>query len=148
MKAALGNKKPVKQAEPRKQELPKPVKQSAKLQPVAKKKVKAMPVQEPPKKGKRAAVSLRKKATVIQVQPVGGTPVVLPKEERIPVDLETVLSLVHPSVNADIATEILHCLQDSHSKTEFHNALQQHFDNDNAKLYYHSMKPCFVTFAE
>ena len=148
MKAALGNKKPVKQAEPRKQELPKPVKQSAKLQPVAKKKVKAMPVQEPPKKGKRAAVSLRKKATVIQVQPAGGTPVVLPKEERIPVDLETVLSLVHPSVNADIATEIVHCLQDSHSKTEFHNALQQHFDNDNAKLYYHSMKPCFVTFAE
>ena len=82
------------------------------------------------------------------MQPAGGAAVVLPKEERIPVDLEMVLSLVHPSVNVDTATEILHCLQDSHSKTEFHNALQQHFDNDNAKLYYHSMKPCFVTFAE
>ena len=149
MKAALGSKKQLKQQEVPKQELPKAVKKTAKLQPVAKKKVKDVrPVQETPKKGKRAAVSLRKKATVIQVQPAGGAAVVLPKEERIPVDLEMVLSLVHPSVNVDTATEILHCLQDSHSKTEFHNALQQHFDNDNAKLYYHSMKPCFVTFAE
>lgn len=148
MKAALGSfKQPAKKSEA--QNVQKPVKKTAKLQPVQKKTVKGI-VQAPaaPKTGKRAAVSLRKKATVIQVQPAGGAPVVLPKEECIPVDLETVLSLIHPAVNVDTATEILHCLQGSHSKTEFHNALQQHFDNDNAKQYYHSMKPCFVTFAD
>ncbi len=148
MKAALGSKKqPAIQPEMPKQEPKTPAKKTAKLQPVPKK-VKGIRVQEQPKKGKRAAVSLRKKATVIQVQPAGGSPVVLPKSEHIPVDLEMVLSLVHPAISSDTAAEILHCLQDSHSKTEFHNALQQHFDNDNAKQYYHSMKPCFVTFAE
>ncbi len=151
MKAALGSKKQPAKIQPEQpvqlmQDVRKAAKKTAKLQPVAKK-VKDVRVQQP-KKGKRAAVSLRKKATVIQVQPAQSAPAALPKEERIPVDLEMVLSLVHPTVNVDVATEILHCLQDSHSKTEFHNALQQHFDNDNAKLYYHSMKPCFVTFAE
>ena len=148
MKAALGSKKqPAKKTEP--QNAQKPVKMSAKLQPVAKKAAKpAASAAGNAKNGRRAAVSLRKKTTVIQVQPAGAAPVVLPKEERIPVDLETVLSLLQPPVTVDTATEILHCLQDSHSKTEFHNALQQHFDNDNAKQYYHSMKPCFVTFAD
>lgn len=144
MKAALGSgniKQPLLAPEHIAQKIPqKNVKQQA-----APKKVR---VQEQPKKAKHAAVSLRKKATIIQVQPAGGTPVTLPKEERIPIDLETVLSLIPPTVSNDTASEILHCLQASHSKTEFHNALQQHFDNDNAKQYYHSMKPCFVTFAD
>ena len=101
-----------------------------------------------PKKGKKASVSLRKKATVIQVQPMSSAPAAIAQTESIPIDLETVLSLVQPGVTVDTATEILHCLQESHSKTEFHNALQQHFDNDNAKAYYHSMKPCFITFVD
>ena len=147
MKAAIGSKKqPARQAEVTEKQ--KPVKKTAKLQPVAKKVKSVRPAQEQAQKGKRAAVSLRKKATVIQVMPAAGAPAALQKEEHIPVDLEMVLSLVHPSVNAETATEILHCLQGSHSKTEFHNALQQHFDNDNAKQYYHSMKPCFITFTE
>lgn len=103
---------------------------------------------ETKKKGKPASVSLRKKATVIQVQPVGAPAAVLPQTETVPIDLETVLTLVQPPVTIDTASEILHCLRDSRSKTEFHNALQQHFDNDMSKQYYHCMKPCFVTFAE
>lgn len=139
MKSVLGKAKKPKQSEAK----------AAKLQPIATK-VKAAKAQEAaenkPAKGKKAAVSLRKKATVIQVQPVAAP--ALPHTDSIPIDLETVLSLVQPDVTVDTATEILHCLLDSHSKTEFHNALQQHFDNDNAKAYYHSMKPCFITFAE
>ncbi|MBQ8923072.1 MAG: hypothetical protein IJ060_13110 [Oscillospiraceae bacterium] len=103
---------------------------------------------EKSKTGKPASVSLRKKATVIQVQPVGAQAVTLPQTEPVPVDLETVMSLVHPAVAPETASEILRCLLDSRSKTEFHNALQQHFDNDNVKQYYHCMKPCFITFAE
>ena len=123
------------------------VKKPAKAQPVLKKAKKAE-VKPEKKKGKAASVSLRKKATVIQVQPVGGPVYSEPHEESVPIDLETVLTLVQPAVNVDTATEILRCLQASHSKTEFHNALQQHFDNDNVKQYYHCMKPCFITFVE
>ncbi|GEM_PF-1133328 len=104
------------------------------------------------KQNKRTSVSLRKRATVIQLQPAGSAAIPLPQngmqEEVIPVDLETVISLIEPPVSTETATDILHCLRESHSKTEFHNALQQHFDNDNAKQYYHCMKPCFVTFLE
>ena len=99
-----------------------------------------------PRRGKKAQVSVRKRATVIQLQPSGSAPAALPHEEPIPVDLETVISLIDPPVSTETATDILHCLLESRSKTEFHNALQQHFDNDNAKHYYHCMKPCFVTF--
>lgn len=123
------------------------LKKAAKAQPVLKKAKKADEKAEK-KKGKAAAVSLRKKATVIQVQPVSGPVYTEPQEDAVPIDLETVLTLVQPAVNVDTATEILHCLQKSHSKTEFHNALQQHFDNDNVKQYYHCMKPCFITFVE
>ena len=124
------------------------LKKPAKAQPVLKKvkKAEAKPAQK--KNGKAAPVSLRKKATVIQVQPVSGPVYTPPQEDAVPIDLETVLTLVQPAVNIDTATEILHCLQESHSKTEFHNALQQHFDNDNVKQYYHCMKPCFITFVE
>ena len=120
----------------------------AKAQPVVKKAKKADDKPAQKKKGKAASVSLRKKATVIQVQPVSGPVYTEPHEDTVPIDLETVLTLVQPAVNVDTATEILHCLQESHSKTEFHNALQQHFDNDNVKQYYHCMKPCFITFVE
>ncbi len=123
-------------------------KHSAKAKPVLKKAKKTEEKPEPKKKGKPAAVSLRKKATVIQVQPFSGPVHTAVQADRVPIDLETVLSLVQPAVNADTAAEILHCLQESHSKTEFHNALQQHFDNDNVKQYYHCMKPCFITFVE
>lgn len=101
---------------------------------------------EKPVKAKRAAVSLRKKATVIQVQPAGAAPVTAEEPEGIRVDVDTVLSLIKPKVNADTAAEILQCLLGSHSKIEFHNALQQHFGNSDVKQYYHCMKPCFVTF--
>ena len=100
------------------------------------------------KTAKKASVSLRKKATVIQVQPVGAQAAPLPKTDSVPVDLETVMSLVHPAIAPETASEILRCLLDSRSKTEFHNALQQHFDNDNVKQYYHCMKPCFISFTE
>ena len=120
----------------------------APIQPSPKKVKPAKQQSGQPKKAKRASVSLRKKATVIQVQPIGALPVSVPQADTIQIDLETVLSLIQPTVTVDTATEILHCLQASSSKTEFHNALQQHFDNDNVKQYYHCMKPCFVTFAE
>lgn len=99
--------------------------------------------------GKPASVSLRKRATVIQVQPMHIVPTQadtaaanITSEEDI--TLETVLALVEPNITDEIAAEILHCLQESHSKTEFHNALQQHFDNDSVKEYYRCMKPCFA----
>ncbi len=149
IKAAAGSRSKAKKAAPQ-ESLPAPRKTAAKPQPVKKAKgTTASP--EKKKKGKPAAVSLRKKATVIQVQPAGSNsplPVPPQADHVIPVDLDTVLSLIQPSVPTDIAAEILRCLQQSKSKTEFHNALQQHFDNDNVKQYYHCMKPCFITFAD
>lgn len=123
---------------------------TARIKPVAQKvKPEKSTELRPAKNVKHASVSLRKKATVIQLQPVGmPEPIAAAPSDSVPIDLETVLSLVHPAINADTASEILKCLQSSHSKTEFHNALQQHFDNDNVKQYYHCMKPCFVTFVE
>ncbi|MBR6107525.1 MAG: hypothetical protein IKQ39_05915 [Oscillospiraceae bacterium] len=143
MKSALGNaaKQTARHAAA---EEPVPLRNAAKAKPAVKKQAEP----QPKKKGKPASVSLRKKTTVIQVQPVGAPASVLPQTEAIPIDLETVLTLVQPPVTIETASEILHCLRDSRSKTEFHNALQQHFDNDMSKQYYHCMKPCFVTFAE
>ncbi len=146
MKAALGTAAKQKANRPAPAEEPAPLRTPAKAKPVAKKQQSTQA--EPRKKGKPASVSLRKKATVIQVQPVGAPASVLPQTETVPIDLETVLTLVQPPVTIETASEILHCLRDSSSKTEFHNALQQHFDNDMSKQYYHCMKPCFVTFAE
>lgn len=155
MKAAIGN-----LTKKQKQEAA-ASKKAAMPQPVAKKtkETKEQPPQTDPapaqkqtnkKKKQPAAVSLRKKTTVIQVQ--SAAPLPAPQSEHIsdavPIDLETVLSLIQPAVGVDTATEILHCLQQSHSKTEFHNALQKHFENDTVKQYYRCMKPCFITFTE
>jgi hypothetical protein len=148
IKVAIGNKPKKAKKNDMQNESAVLTKRSAKAQPVLKKSRQAEEKPEQKKKGKPAAVSLRKKATVIQVQPVSGPVHSAVQADRVPIDLETVLSLVQPTVNADTAAEILHCLQESHSKTEFHNALQQHFDNDNVKQYYHCMKPCFITFVE
>lgn len=158
IKAAVGGKKSAKKTQPSvlstltvpAAPVRKTKTQPAPAAPAVKKQLRPEPVQEeqPKKKGKKANVSLRKKAKVIQLQPAGAAPVTVPQSDSVPIDLETVLTLVQPQVSVEIASEILHCLQLSHSKTEFHNALQQHFDNDNAKQYYHCMKPCFITFVE
>lgn len=98
------------------------------------------------KSKKKAPISLRKRATVIQVQPVVSTPVPMGNstvtEEDLTVD--TVRSLITPAVSDETAAKILACLLDSRSKTEFHNALQQCFGNDDVKEYYRCMKPCFA----
>ncbi len=98
---------------------------------------------------KRAAISLRKRATVIQVQPPTVSDPSFPAEQ--PSDgkdtelltVERVRDLIVPPVSTEIAAQILACLQKSSSKTEFHNALQQCFGNDDVKEYYRCMKPCF-----
>lgn len=106
------------------------------------------------KTSKPAKVALHKRATVIQVQPMNVTtaqavvPAAKPAKHEaksIPnaITIDTVLSLVELPINAEIAGEILRCLNESKSKTEFHNALQQHFSNDDVKEYYRCMKPCF-----
>lgn len=153
LKAAIGN-----QTKKQKQEAASS-KKAAKPQPLAKKMkdAKEQPAQQDAaqkhaakQKKQPAAVSLRKKTTVIQVQ--SAAPLPAPQSEHtpevMPIDLETVLSLIQPAVGVDTATEILHCLQQSHSKTEFHNALQKHFENDIVKQYYRCMKPCFIAFTE
>ncbi len=102
---------------------------------------------------KSAKVALHKRATVIQVQPMNLTtaqaviPPEMPQQTEKTIHnaitVDTVLSLVELPINTEIAADILYCLNHSHSKTEFHNALQQHFGNDDVKEYYRCMKPCF-----
>jgi len=124
-------------------------------QPVKKAKATTAPIVKPAvqkpaakKNGKKATVSLKKRAAVIQVQsaPIPA-PVATVHTESTSFSADYVRSLIRPPITAETANEILHCLQDSRSKTEFHNALQQHFDKDNVKLYYHCMKPTFSSFA-
>lgn len=138
IKSALGNRCAEKKAETQVILKPAAAARRAAAQP--------KPEKERSKPTKKVSVSLRKRATVLQLQPTGGAPVAVSRTQAIPVDLETVVSLIEPPVSTETATEILHCLLESRSKTEFHNALQQHYDNETAKLYYHCMKPCFVTF--
>lgn len=94
-------------------------------------------------KGKTAAVSLRKKATVVQVQPAPAPVPEQPAQES-GVTLDFVVSLIDPALPLSAAEEILSCLQSCRSKTEFHNALQQRFDNDTVKALYHCLKPCYA----
>lgn len=107
------------------------------------------PVPSAPKraKGKPAAVSLRKKATVIQLQPAAQSApaAAVPRSSEPAVTLDVILSLIEPRVSAETAEEILYCLRTCGSKTEFHNALQQRFDNDSVKQYYHCLKPCYAS---
>ncbi|MBR3268182.1 MAG: hypothetical protein IKI58_05575 [Oscillospiraceae bacterium] len=140
MKAALGNLKKQKAAE-KITAIPETVPAAAAKPAVKKQKTGG---EQQTKKGKPASVSLRKKATVIQVQPVQTA--AAPEPESF--NVETVMALLKPPVSPDTASEILRCLLCSKSKTEFHNALQQHFDNAVVKQYYRCMKPCFSTFAE
>ena len=98
------------------------------------------------KNGKKATVSLKKRSTVIQVQ---SAPIPVPAAASSGgsgFSVEYIRSLIEQPITPETAAEILHCLEDSRSKTEFHNALQQHFDKDNVKLYYHCMKPTFSSF--
>ncbi|MBQ4345611.1 MAG: hypothetical protein IJC75_00580 [Oscillospiraceae bacterium] len=95
---------------------------------------------------KKAAISLRKKATVVQVQPVIHTEAV-PAPAAMQtgaMTMDTLRSLLPHEVGAENAAQIFACLTESHSKTEFHNALQQSFSNEDSKLYYHCLKPCFA----
>lgn len=62
-----------------------------------------------------------------------------PKAPKLTV--ETVSALLEPGTPKKAASEILRCLQTSHSKTEFHTALQHSFDAESVKRYYHSVKP-------
>lgn len=105
---------------------------------------------EPPvvssKSKKKAPISLRKRATVIQVQPVVSVPASANPSAITVANLtvDTVRSLIEPPVSDESAAQILACLLESSSKTEFHNALQQCFGNDDVKEYYRCMKPCFA----
>ncbi|MBR5405737.1 MAG: hypothetical protein IK107_05530 [Oscillospiraceae bacterium] len=90
-----------------------------------------------------AAVRLRKK--VVQVQPAA--PAAQRYQDTAPT-LDTILALIEPPVTVGTAEEILACLRRCRSKTEFHNALQQRFDNDTCKQFYHCLKPCFADFLE
>ena len=94
-------------------------------------------------KPKKASVKLRKKATVVQIQPAGAAPVPVPHTSEPEVTLDMVLSLIDPPVTVETAGVILEDLRSCRSKTEFHNALQQHFDNDTVKQFYHCLKPCY-----
>lgn len=95
---------------------------------------------------KSATVRLRKKAFV-QVQPAAASPRAAKVEDDMPT-LDTILALIDPPVSVGTAREILKCLQSCRSKTEFHNALQQCFDNDTCKQFYHCLKPCFSAFLD
>ena len=99
------------------------------------------------KNGKKATVSLKKRSTVIQVQSAPmPVPAAAVQTDKAGYSVDYIRSLIEQPITPETAAEILHCLEDSRSKTEFHNALQQHFDKDNVKLYYHCMKPTFASF--
>lgn len=91
---------------------------------------------------KQVGVRLRKK--VVQVQLAAASPAPRYAEPT----LDTILALIDPPVTIGTAEEILFCLRSCRSKTEFHNALQQRFDNDTCKQFYHCLKPCFSEFLE
>ena len=95
-------------------------------------------------KGRTASVSLRKKATVVQVAPAPAPQQKPQPAPDSPVTLDMVVSLIDPAMPMSAAEEILTCLQTCRSKTEFHNALQQRFDNDTVKALYHCLKPCYA----
>ena len=95
-------------------------------------------------KGKTAQVSLRKKASPAPAQPAQAPVPAAALDEKEIVTLDMILALIDPPITTDTATEILRCLQSCRSKTEFHNALQQRFDNDTVKLFYHCLKPCYA----
>lgn len=101
-------------------------------------------------KAKKAQVSLKKRTKTLQVQPVVVD--MLQQESSHPdlstMSLESVMAVIEPEIKPEVASDILHCLQESHSKTEFHNALQQHFGNEDVKQYYRSCRPFFSYFQE
>ncbi len=104
----------------------------------------AAPKAAPKKEKKKAAISLRKKATVVQVQPICNAADPTAAMTLTAVSADMVRDLLPDTVTDAIAQQIFNCLTDSHSKTEFHNALQQSFSNEDSKLYYHCLKPSFA----
>ncbi len=99
---------------------------------------------EPKKDKKKAPISLRKKATVVQVQPIFNAAEATAALTMPAVSADAVRDLLPDTVTDEMAQQIFNCLTDSHSKTEFHNALQQSFSNEDSKLYYHCLKPSFA----
>ncbi len=109
----------------------------------------AAPTAEPKKDKKKASISLRKKATVVQVQPIGSAAESTAVMRVSALSVDTIRGLLPDTVSEAMAMQIFTCLTDSRSKTEFHNALQQSFSNEDSKLYYHCLKPSFAeAFAE
>lgn len=104
----------------------------------------ATPAAEPKKDKKKAPISLRKRATVVQVQPIFNMAEQAAATAVSAISADVVRDLLPDTVTDDMAQQIFHCLTDSHSKTEFHNALQQSFSNEDSKLYYHCLKPSFA----
>lgn len=105
----------------------------------------ATPTVEQKKDRKKAPISLRKKATVVQVQPVFNMADAATAMTASTVTVDLVRDLLPDTATDEMAQQVFRCLIDSHSKTEFHNALQQSFSNEDSKLYYHCLKPSFAT---
>ncbi len=96
-------------------------------------------------KAKTTAVSVRKRKTVVQVQPMTVTDTEIAyaqKNRAAEINIEAVQSLL-PELGTESAQTILDCLLSCHSKTEYHNELQQHFPNDDVKGYYFMTKSLF-----
>ncbi|MDD5947185.1 MAG: PIN domain-containing protein [Oscillospiraceae bacterium] len=107
----------------------------------------ATPTAKPKKDKKKAPISLRKRATVVQVQvqPIVNVADATAAMAVSAISADMVRDLLPDTVTDEMAHQIFNCLSDSHSKTEFHNALQQSFSNEDSKLYYHCLKPSFAT---
>ncbi len=107
----------------------------------------ATPTAKPKKDKKKAPISLRKRATVVQVQvqPIVNAADATAAMAVSAISADMVRDLLPDTVTDEMAQQIFNCLSDSHSKTEFHNALQQSFSNEDSKLYYHCLKPSFAT---
>lgn len=105
----------------------------------------AAPTTESKTGKKKAPISLRKKATVVQVQPIFNMTEAAATMTVSTVSAELVRDLLPDTVTDEMVQQIFQCLTESHSKTEFHNALQQSFSNEESKLYYHCLKPSFAT---
>lgn len=100
---------------------------------------KALPAQKEKPQVESGAKASKMKS-VVQIQPVPNAKHPVSKSERPSLSAEMIQSEMNMTISSDIADKILNCLTDSNSKMEFHNALQQHFDNDSVKSYYKHFK--------
>ncbi|MBQ8906741.1 MAG: hypothetical protein IJY85_10305 [Ruminococcus sp.] len=82
----------------------------------------------------KTPIPVKKKPVAVQRQPKSDTRMIGPEE---------LLAQMDPPVPKDLAAEILSCMKESRTESEFHNALQHQIRSADTKRYYHHLKRYF-----